>query len=110
MSEHSEDLANHGRNCGYWHGHDASECTCGLQRRIYLATEREQHNAWRKRAEEAEAENKRLREALGVYADKKNWGPTVLSARPAVWLRGTHGYELAQQALEPRKGEHEKSA
>jgi hypothetical protein len=55
MSEHSEDLANHGRNCGYWHGHDASECTCGLQRRIYLATEREQHNAWRKRAEEAEA-------------------------------------------------------
>lgn len=35
-------------------GHD-EECTCGLIWRIRLRTEMEMHNAWRKRAEEAEA-------------------------------------------------------
>jgi len=31
-----------------------SACTCGLKWRIMLRTEQEMHNAWRKRAEEAE--------------------------------------------------------
>jgi hypothetical protein len=30
------------------------DCTCGLYWRVQLQTEREMHNAWRKRAEEAE--------------------------------------------------------
>src|SRR5271157_3496530 len=45
----------HGMNCpASVMGHD-DECTCGLQWRIAFETEREMHNAWRKRAEEAEA-------------------------------------------------------
>lgn len=50
-------LSKHGMNCpanlvgvGVWD----SECLCGLGWRIELQTEREMHNAWRKRAEEAE--------------------------------------------------------
>ena len=45
------DLTQHGTNCGYYEG----DCTCNLEWRRRLATEREMHNAWRKRAEEAEA-------------------------------------------------------
>ena len=47
----------HGTNCpASVLGHE-SECTCGLEWRDALQTEREMHNAWRKRAEQAEAEN-----------------------------------------------------
>lgn len=45
----------HTRSCSAaWR--NSEECTCGLEWRIKLQTEQEMHNAWRKRAEEAEAE------------------------------------------------------
>ena len=50
----SEALA-HGRNCAALNPMSESDCTCGLEWRIRLQTEQEMHNAWRKRAEEAEA-------------------------------------------------------
>jgi len=42
-----------------------------------------------------QAENNRLREALGVYADEKNWCP---APNLDTW-HGAVGCELAQQAL-----------
>lgn len=45
----------HGRNCHALGKVGDAGCTCGLRYRIELQTEREMHNAWRKRAEEAEA-------------------------------------------------------
>jgi len=65
----------HKRNCAAWHspdtGHEvnAEDCTCGYRYQIQLQTEQEMHKAWRKRGEEAEVENERLKvlldEALG---------------------------------------------
>jgi hypothetical protein len=54
----------HARNCG-WHtvGGDG-DCTCGLEYRIQLQTEQTMSAAWRKRAEEAEAEIERLRDTV----------------------------------------------
>lgn len=53
----------HSRTCSA--GWDfESQCTCGLEWRIKLQTEQEMHNAWRKRAEEAEPGRKALVEAL----------------------------------------------
>lgn len=46
----------HTSSCGYWREQDKGDCTCGLDWRIKLQTEREQYNAWRKRAMEAERE------------------------------------------------------
>lgn len=46
----------HKPNCNYWLEQDKEDCTCGLDWRVMLQTEREQHNAWRKRAMEAERE------------------------------------------------------
>lgn len=43
----------HALNCA---GARREECTCGLEFRIALETEKTMHAAWRKRAEEAEAE------------------------------------------------------
>ena len=49
----------HTRSCvGDTFDHD---CTCGLKWRIALQTEQTMHAAWRKRAEEAEAELHRIR-------------------------------------------------
>lgn len=46
----------HGMNCwGNTPGRQ-HDCTCGLEYRKQLSTERSMHNAWRKRAEEAEKE------------------------------------------------------
>ena len=45
----------HTRSCPALTPGNYEECTCGLRWRIELQTEREMHNAWRKRAEEAEA-------------------------------------------------------
>jgi hypothetical protein len=50
----TEGTLTHGRCCSSGFDLDA-DCTCGLQWRIQLQTEQEMHNAWRKRAEEAEA-------------------------------------------------------
>lgn len=51
------DLKEHAMNCPdrgapNW---QKGKCTCHLEWRIKFSTEREMHNAWRKRAEEAEA-------------------------------------------------------
>ena len=47
----------HTRSCATWDGStDQLACTCCLQVRIALSTEQTMHAAWRKRAEEAEAE------------------------------------------------------
>lgn len=57
------------------------DCTCGLQWRIQLQTEQTLHAAWRKRAEEAEAELAILRtahepsESLCSKCDGKGWIP-----------------------------------
>lgn len=44
----------HGMNCPQLAGED-EDCTCGLVWRIALSTEQTMHAAWRKRAEESEA-------------------------------------------------------
>jgi hypothetical protein len=69
------ELITHKRNCAAWHSPDtgcevnAEDCTCGYRYQIQLQTEQEMHKAWRKRGEEAEVENERLKvlldEALG---------------------------------------------
>lgn len=54
----------HGRNCPALGGSFpgiADDCTCGLIYRQQLQTEQTMHAAWRKRAEEAEAELASLR-------------------------------------------------
>src|ERR1700680_336098 len=45
----------HARSCEALTPGNEESCTCGLKWRIRLRTEIEMHNAWRKRAEEAEA-------------------------------------------------------
>jgi len=50
------DLTKHAMNCG-WHGsYGDADCTCSLKLRVALSTERTMHRAWRKRAEQAEAD------------------------------------------------------
>lgn len=66
------DTTRHVRTCNWWKGAPGTEgaayeremtgdlryrdCTCSLRWREMVRTEREMHNAWRKRAEEAEVE------------------------------------------------------
>lgn len=50
----------HTRTCQHW---NSDGCTCALEIRILARDWMELHNAWRKRAEEAEAELNRLRVA-----------------------------------------------
>lgn len=53
----------HTRTCANLANRDEA-CTCGLRWRIELQTEREMHQAWRKRAEESEAKSILISEAL----------------------------------------------
>lgn len=53
--------AEHGMNCPATNPLNEEDCTCGLRWRIELQTEREMHNAWRKRAEEAEQREAQIR-------------------------------------------------
>lgn len=71
LHEDLGDTTTHARTCKWWIGAPGREgpayeremknraldykCTCSLRWRQALRTEREMHNAWRKRAEEAEA-------------------------------------------------------
>lgn len=55
MSDGEQQAIRHGMNCPARVMANDSECTCGLQWRDALETERTMHAAWRKRAEEAEA-------------------------------------------------------
>lgn len=61
-----------------------ADCTCGLMHRIHLQTEQTMHAAWRKRAEEAEAQlaqpeadSRQLYEALKLIAEHED--KTLLS-------------------------------
>lgn len=61
----------HTRGCASWgfDGWDRGDCTCGARERVALQTEQTMHNAWRKRAEEAEAELARLRAVRPVEGE-----------------------------------------
>lgn len=54
----------HTRSCGHWGPLGDNGCTCGLNHRILAQNNYEQYMAWRKRAEEAEAELDSTRSAL----------------------------------------------
>lgn len=81
----------HGRCCRAEFDFEA-DCTCGLQYRIQLRTEQEMHAAWRKRAEEAEAElivsNKRRDEqwTAAYIAEAESRGDTTANL-PAILAR-----------------------
>lgn len=96
----------HQRSCPMLNPMSDDFCTCGLEWRIRLRTEMEMHNAWRKRAEEAE---EALAGAASVGAgeaeirlDEARWwnslyvGPNCLS-----WFdqRGVRMAELTARAL-----------
>ena len=49
---------------------------------------------WNKRLEKLEAENKRLRQALEVYADRGNWFVSDMDE-----FEFAFGYAIAQEAL-----------
>ncbi len=57
-----------GMNCACLSG-EHEHCTCGYEWRVKLQTEQTMHAAWRKRAEEAEAENLRLTEQVSSLLD-----------------------------------------
>ncbi|MHC5536853.1 hypothetical protein ACYOEI_01105 [Singulisphaera rosea] len=84
--------------------------------RAQLGTERSMHNAWRKRAEEAELKLQRLSNALQWYADEKNYNDDGAPIRD-VFTEGVNCQELdcaatARKALDsssdieeqPRRG------
>lgn len=66
------DLTQHSRNCKSWLGVygptgppiNDSDCNCALFYRIWAKNEQELHNAWEKRAYEAEAEIATLQSQL----------------------------------------------
>jgi hypothetical protein len=50
--------------------------------------------------EQLEAENKRLKEALGVYADESNWYSVYGGEEENLFLYfGGHGFQYAHEAL-----------
>ena len=68
----------HTRSCPALNPMSDDACTCGLKWRIRLRTEMEMHNAWRKRAEEAEASQDAVRrealeEAAAVIERSPTW-------------------------------------
>jgi hypothetical protein len=107
----------HTRSCPALTPGNYEECTCGLRWRIELQTEREMHNAWRKRAEEAEATPPQADETLPagaktpgedawldemIVCDTKDQLRTILRAYRANLLAqpsGAQGPELAEARL-----------
>ncbi len=85
VREPTESPLQHGMNCpALILGADQDECQCGLKWRIRLRTEQEMHAAWRKRAEEAEAQlaptDDRLSRALKLLEESSpNFGGTTHS-------------------------------
>jgi hypothetical protein len=64
------DVTQHAMNCA---GFDPMrDCTCGLYWRVQMQTEREMHNAWRKRAEEAEAREITLQAQLQAVTQERD--------------------------------------
>jgi hypothetical protein len=66
------EILRHGMNCSGLIPGNEVDCTCGLRFRIEIQTEREMHNAWRKRAEEAEAEIDNLKKSLFFMETESN--------------------------------------
>lgn len=79
----AKEQLDHTRSCSA--GWDCeSQCTCGLEFRIQLQTEQEMHSAWRKRAEESEAEVAQLRQERDEQeANRQGWFETAKSEREA---------------------------
>jgi len=50
--------------------------------------------------DKSQAENKRLCEALKIYANERNWTEIDPVPRPIVWTKSEYGYAVARKALE----------
>lgn len=90
------DLTRHGRNCRAlvgdgFDGPSEGDCNCGLRWRVALATERELHNAWRKRAEEAEAgrpvTHEMVLKAEVAWLDRDEWLRAKANEDNRAWYR-----------------------
>ena len=77
----------HTRSCPALTPGNDEECTCGLRWRIELQTEREMHNAWRKRAEEAEAAAPPADETLAMPNEKRK------ESLWKIWRKGGHNFD-----------------
>lgn len=83
----------HGRNCPALGAIGDDGCTCGLRYRIELQTEREMHNAWRKRAEEAEAITSEKR--VTILQQRATELVTKIDEALALVPQSTDGVEVA---------------
>lgn len=81
MSEKQVTILQHTRSCANLANRDES-CTCGLNWRVDLQTEREMHAAWRKRAEQAEAAGIRQTARARELALKLDEGLALVVASP----------------------------
>lgn len=88
---------NHGTNCDALAHPIDGDCTCGLQYRIALQTEQEMHNAWRKRAEEAEASILILREALRFVVEREDFTFAECSLAEEIVRRSKDALDRAVQ-------------
>lgn len=94
----------HGMNCSAWtnaQGHEVNSelCTCGYRHRVALQTEQTMHAAWRKRAEEAEAELLRLSQQSAPVAESAS--ATGIRSK-AKWIMQQASSELGRNRLVAR--------
>ncbi len=107
VREPTESPLQHGMNCpALILGADQDECQCGLKWRIRLRTEQEMHAAWRKRAEEAEAQlaptDDRLSRALKHKPCGNPVSVAVLNNDVAIYLYCEHCHDLVEDGeLDP---------
>jgi hypothetical protein len=101
------DTLEHTRSCPALTPMSDDDCTCGLVWRIKLQTEVKMHNAWRKRAEEAETatlipESRWRRECATFLGQGSNYGlpVDVLAAKMAAFIRTKLAAADAQPAPE----------
>jgi len=83
--------------------HQGWDCCCGRQDRIALATEQTMHAAWRKRAEEAEAEALALRADLARISEEMGLPPTIGPAPGTLKRLLDDGKAAAAEALALRE-------
>ncbi len=98
----------HGMNCAYRSDSDEL-CTCACRYHAAVDTERTMHAAWRKRAEEAEAENAELRARLAgtkMFPLQSSYSKTTPHPTMIPWAVADKAYAVyrgrygAQQTLE----------
>lgn len=75
--EASGEPPTHTRSCPALIPNRWEDCTCGLRFRIQFRTEQEMHNAWRKRATDAERENVELRKRLAGLVEAMADSPLI---------------------------------